>query len=269
MVIRRRVQRGNFRSAHRTQTETNSETSLYDFSLFRLTVHVNEDSPFLMIPRSFCRVYGSPRFSTHPLSRLSWRRAFQAGITDPPRHGGIASNIHLAHPKDPGNSASSPSVPPSHLSSTNSESVTSADPPSEHYATPPHSTSGNVSVGDADANSSLPVLATPTSVDGSKLPGPSHHLSHVRPHANPPFHTHRFVVELEKSFPTPTARSLMRAIRALLVDRTGKVKRDALTVKDLESVRRLYMSFITSSSYLFVFSKLTSSEPPCRSCAQK
>ena len=86
------------------------------------------------------------------------------------------------------------------------------------------------------------MLANPPPLDGSKLPGPSHQHSHARTHANPPFHTHRFVVELEKSFPSPTARSLMRAIRALLVDRIGKVKRDALTVKDLESVRNVYVA---------------------------
>jgi hypothetical protein len=41
---------------------------------------------------------------------------------------------------------------------------------------------------------------------------------------------------LEKTFPKQTARSLMRATRALLVDRIGKVKRDGLTHKDLDNV---------------------------------
>jgi hypothetical protein len=36
-----------------------------------------------------------------------------------------------------------------------------------------------------------------------------------------------------------TARSLMRATRALLVDRIGKVKRDGLTYKDLDNVSAL------------------------------
>ncbi len=56
-------------------------------------------------------------------------------------------------------------------------------------------------------------------------------------HAIPPFNTHHFFVELEKTFPSPSARSLMRATRALLVDRIGRVRRDALTSKDLENVR--------------------------------
>ena len=55
-------------------------------------------------------------------------------------------------------------------------------------------------------------------------------------YAAPPFDTHRFYVELEKSFPSPSARSLMRATRALLVDRMGRVRRDALSSKDLENV---------------------------------
>jgi Protein of unknown function (DUF1640) len=53
---------------------------------------------------------------------------------------------------------------------------------------------------------------------------------------NPPFDTHTFFTVLEKTFPTPTSRSLMRATRALLVDRIGKVKRDGLTYKDIDNV---------------------------------
>jgi hypothetical protein len=59
------------------------------------------------------------------------------------------------------------------------------------------------------------------------------------PYTAPPFHTHAFFRALEGSFPTPTARSLMRATRALLVDRVGRVKRDGLTVKDIDNVRTL------------------------------
>lgn len=65
---------------------------------------------------------------------------------------------------------------------------------------------------------------------------------------NPPFDTHTFFSVLEKTFPTPTARSLMRATRALLVDRIGKVKRDGLTYKDLDNVRER----VTASSADFV-----------------
>ena len=58
----------------------------------------------------------------------------------------------------------------------------------------------------------------------------------VPSYAHPPFHTHQFFTALEKTFPTPTARSLMRATRALLVDRIGRVRREGLTVKDLDNV---------------------------------
>jgi len=56
-------------------------------------------------------------------------------------------------------------------------------------------------------------------------------------YSSPPFDTHKFFVALEKSFEPPTARSLMRATRALLVDRTGRVRNEALSTKDLENVR--------------------------------
>lgn len=81
---------------------------------------------------------------------------------------------------------------------------------------------------------------------------------HTSTYQNPPFNTHAFFNVLEKTFPTPTARSLMRATRALLVDRIGKVKRDGLTYKDLDNVsgqlllRRVRMfDSVTQQAYLF------------------
>lgn len=65
---------------------------------------------------------------------------------------------------------------------------------------------------------------------------PSTINSDPRASTRPPFHTHAFFAALEKTFPTPTARSLMRATRALLIDRIGKVRREGLTTKDLENV---------------------------------
>ena len=59
---------------------------------------------------------------------------------------------------------------------------------------------------------------------------------HTSTYQNPPFDTHAFFNVLERTFPKPTARSLMRATRALLVDRIAKVKRDGLTYKDLDNV---------------------------------
>ena len=70
------------------------------------------------------------------------------------------------------------------------------------------------------------------------------------PFASPPFHTHQFFAALEKTFPSPTARSLMRATRALLVDRLGRVRRDALTVKDLDNVCTYYMHIIANNFVL-------------------
>lgn len=76
--------------------------------------------------------------------------------------------------------------------------------------------------------------------------GPSSSINSTPTYARPPFDTHLFFSELEKTFPSQTAHSLMRATRALLVDRVGKVRRDALTLKELENVcktvlRRLYV----------------------------
>lgn len=65
---------------------------------------------------------------------------------------------------------------------------------------------------------------------------PSKSQSGVPSYPHPPFNTHQFFVTLEKTFPTPTARSLMRATRALLVDRAGRVRREGLAVKDLDNV---------------------------------
>jgi hypothetical protein len=62
----------------------------------------------------------------------------------------------------------------------------------------------------------------------------------------PPFNTHTFFAALEKTFPESTARSLMRATRALLVDRIGKVRREGLTQKDLDNVSLSSITMIES-----------------------
>ncbi|KAJ7129760.1 hypothetical protein C8R44DRAFT_614925 [Mycena epipterygia] len=122
-------------------------------------------------------------------------------------------SISLAHPRDPHihseriphRNDSSPQAPNDTKESTASESAESALP----------STSG------------VPSTLLDTS-------------SSVSSYANPPFHTHAFFTALEKTFPTPTARSLMRATRALLVDRLGRVRREGLTVKDLDNQAYLF-----------------------------
>ncbi|KAJ7638748.1 hypothetical protein FB45DRAFT_903718 [Roridomyces roridus] len=74
----------------------------------------------------------------------------------------------------------------------------------------------------------------------SSVPSTRVDTSNASSYANPPFHTHAFFSALEKTFPTPTARSLMRATRALLVNRIGRVRREALAVKDLDNQAYLF-----------------------------
>ncbi|THH12344.1 hypothetical protein EW145_g51 [Phellinidium pouzarii] len=71
--------------------------------------------------------------------------------------------------------------------------------------------------------------------------------SHSHSYQMPPFDTHHFFVELEKTFPSPTAKSLMRATRALLVDRIGEVRRTALTTKDLENQAYLFRAALSEA----------------------
>ncbi|KAH9963206.1 hypothetical protein BC827DRAFT_1129069 [Russula dissimulans] len=81
----------------------------------------------------------------------------------------------------------------------------------------------------------------PALIDPSTLKAPPH----TSTYQSPPFDTHAFLSVLEKTFPTPTARSLMRATRALLVDRIGKVKRDGLTYKDLDNQAYLFRAALS------------------------
>lgn len=118
-------------------------------------------------------------------------------------------SISLAHPKDPrsGHGYSDLNPPPSH------------SPPPE------------------DASS------LPTTLSGP--PARAYQPDPQQSYAAPPFHTHAFVSALEKSFPTPTARSLMRATRALLVDRIDRVRREGLTVKDLDNQAYLFRAALS------------------------
>lgn len=59
-------------------------------------------------------------------------------------------------------------------------------------------------------------------------------------HVNP-FHTHVFFTALEKTFPSPVARTLMAATRGLLVDRILRIRRESLINKDLDNVRQQYL----------------------------
>ncbi|KIJ70165.1 hypothetical protein HYDPIDRAFT_78661 [Hydnomerulius pinastri MD-312] len=132
------------------------------------------------------------------------------------------STITLAHPKDPrsghgsSEAASPPPTPP---------------PPTPH----PHASTVTTSV-------DTPPPSPPTGISGP----PARSDPRVpTPYTAPPFHTHAFFVELERSFPTQTARSLMRATRALLVDRVGRVRREGLTIKDLDNQAYLFRAALS------------------------
>ncbi|OAX43904.1 hypothetical protein K503DRAFT_18568 [Rhizopogon vinicolor AM-OR11-026] len=127
-------------------------------------------------------------------------------------------SISLAHPKDPRSGHGYSELNP---------------PPSSSTPAPPDSSVPSSSSSPSESASSLPVTF-------SGPPARTHQPDPRQSYTAPPFHTHAFFVALEKSFPTPTARSLMRATRALLVDRTGRVRREGLTVKDMDNVRRTH-----------------------------
>jgi len=63
--------------------------------------------------------------------------------------------------------------------------------------------------------------------------------------SKPPFHTHSFFLVLERTFPTPVARSLMRATRGLLIDRIGRVRREGLGFKDLDNQAYLFRAALS------------------------
>ncbi|OBZ76202.1 Uncharacterized protein C27B12.07 [Grifola frondosa] len=133
--------------------------------------------------------------------------------------------MFMAHPMDPSNQPGST--------------------PSTSSYTPPPTPPSDEDAG-AGANTAVPAASVPPDPQ-SNLPIPHIAPTIVTPplHANPPFNTHQFFVALEKSFPGPIAANLMRVSRALLVDRIGRVRRDALTVKDLESQAYLFKAALS------------------------
>jgi hypothetical protein len=145
------------------------------------------------------------------------RRNVQTGqsITNPPSgtQSPDTTSVVLSHPADSSRSPAKPETSPSSSSTSGFTSSFSQD-------------LGNNS-------RSSPQVSNIPSTDVSRIPT----------YSNPPFHTHAFFTALEKTFPTPTARSLMRATRALLVDRVGKVRKEGLTVKDLDNVHSALLSF--------------------------
>ncbi|KAI0049604.1 hypothetical protein FA95DRAFT_1556699 [Auriscalpium vulgare] len=143
-----------------------------------------------------------------------------------------------------GRAYSPPIVDPPAAASSSSPSV---DPPSPQGGTPSEdSSSTSISLpspsqtqDDSSSTSPESSLPVPTIPDPTRAP-------HTPPaYQNPPFHTYRFFAALEQTFPTPTARNLMRATRALLVDRLGRVKRDGLMYKDLDNQAYLFRAALS------------------------
>ncbi len=140
-------------------------------------------------------------------------------IRSVPRIRGPHSTLHVrrraAHNQQPISDPSSPTTAISLARSANGNPQTLSERPPTH---------NDATLAD-EQNESLVRSSVPSTIN-----------SDPRASTRPPFHTHAFFAALEKTFPTPTARSLMRATRALLIDRIGKVRREGLTTKDLENV---------------------------------
>ncbi|KAI0334782.1 hypothetical protein GY45DRAFT_1046812 [Cubamyces sp. BRFM 1775] len=184
-----------------------------------------------------------PRLPRSVLRLRHARTAPYVTISDPPIAPG-ASSISLAHPRDPSNQGG-PSSPPS------SSGPPPPDPPSpspSQTASPqqePADPQDNTTPPSSPESVSVPARFVHPPIDPrTNLPLPQAPVSPPY-HVNPPFNTHKFFAALEASFPTPIARNLMRVTRALLVDRIGRVKRDALTVQDLESQAYLFRAALS------------------------
>jgi hypothetical protein len=169
-----------------------------------------------------------------------------------------SGSISMAHPRDPG--------PSSQLGPATSND---SDQPSSPSPSPPPTAEAE---SQPSANESIPVPFILRPEHSNDPPEPSNLPLPQAPrpssYTNPSFDTYRFFAALEKTFPTPTARSLMRATRALLVDKIGRVRKEALTVKDLESVRILRLNnCIFALKSVPKFSKHTCSKLLCLSYA--
>ncbi|EIN10697.1 hypothetical protein PUNSTDRAFT_132775 [Punctularia strigosozonata HHB-11173 SS5] len=169
-------------------------------------------------------------------------------------------SISFAHPRDPGSrtngSERQENTQTSHTSNAQALSANKGDQ-SVTQGSSPHPWSTTLATADSEAIPDSPPSSSPANGNNSVVvENPSALASHGPPppvpapyippaYSNPPFNTHLFVKALEKTFPTQTARSLMRATRALLVDRIGRVRREALTTKDLENQAYLFRAAIS------------------------
>lgn len=144
------------------------------------------------------------------LSALKYHRdAPTITISDP----GHSHDVSMSHPMD--------SLRPNHNS--NPEIVPD---------TSPQSSSPPPIFQDVEPDSQISNLPSITTSENMLEP----QVTFSQNYGPPPFHTHAFFTALEETFPTPRARSLMRATGALLVDRIGRVGSEGLTSKDLDNV---------------------------------
>ncbi|KIJ56552.1 hypothetical protein M422DRAFT_238177 [Sphaerobolus stellatus SS14] len=121
-------------------------------------------------------------------------------------------------------------------------------------ATPSTTRSISIALPPPDSSSKPPESPEPPATDDrsftSNIPsGPSSSPPSIPRNdpmsSSPPFHTHAFFLVLERTFPTPVARTLMRATRGLLNDRIGGVRREALTIKDLDNQAYLFRAALS------------------------
>lgn len=105
-------------------------------------------------------------------------------------------------------------------------------------------TSPNTGDGPSNRNLEQPLSGLEVVPQPPPLPSTPSGLPQISPNGdiqNVPrvnaFDTHRFVIALERTFPPPIARTLMRATRAILVVRFGRVKQEVFGVRDLDNVR--------------------------------
>ncbi|CAA7259696.1 unnamed protein product [Cyclocybe aegerita] len=184
----------------------------------------NKSGMFLRVIPRLCRVISTEAHLPASTTSLviSTRRESHSGPTIGDPFDAGSSSASMSHPRD----LSGPS------SSSIASSSSSSSPSSSSMPPPPLPTGGE--------SSNIPTVASevPTSYKAE----PSFRTP---TYSSPPFHTHAFFAALEKTFPEETARSLMRATRALLVDRIGRVRREGLTVKDLDNQAYLFRAALS------------------------
>ncbi|TFK75979.1 hypothetical protein BDN72DRAFT_359471 [Pluteus cervinus] len=115
----------------------------------------------------------------------------------------------------------------------------SSTPPDASFATSSSATElFNESPGSGNPETSIPVpnSSVPEVWKGAPAPPPNTH---------PPFHTHAFFTQLEKTFPTPVAEGLMEVTKAMLTERIGRVRKDGLTTKDLDNQAYLFRAALS------------------------